>query len=56
MSIIQSLLSYYERDRIRPRPEMIVRFVLVLGVTADGILGLAKPSKSANAFVSRSHE
>ena len=48
MSIIQSLVSDYERDRIRPHPEMIVRFALALGVSADEILGLAKPPKSAN--------
>jgi transcriptional regulator with XRE-family HTH domain len=48
MSIIQSLISDYERDRIRPHPEMIVRFALALGVSADEILGLARPPKAAN--------
>ncbi len=42
MGIIQSLVSDYERDRLRPHPEMIVRFALALGVSSDEILGLTK--------------
>jgi len=44
MGTIQRLISDYERDRLRPHPEMIVQFARALEVTADELLGL-KPSK-----------
>ena len=40
IGIVQNLISDYERDKIRPYPEMIVRFALVLEVTTDALLGL----------------
>lgn len=48
MGIIQSLVSDYERDRLRPHPEMIVRFAIALAVTSDEILGLAKAPSTSN--------
>lgn len=45
MGIIQSLVSDYERDKLRPHPEMIARFAVALDVSADEILGLARPAK-----------
>lgn len=44
IGISQVLVSDYERERIRPHYEMIVRFSLALGVTSDELLGL-KASK-----------
>ncbi len=41
MGLIQTLISDYERDRIRPHPEMIVRFALALEVSTDDLLGLS---------------
>jgi len=46
IGIIQSLISDYERDRLRPHAEMIVRFALTLGVSTDEVLGVARPDKS----------
>jgi transcriptional regulator with XRE-family HTH domain len=46
MGIIQSLVSDYERDKLRPHPEMIARFAVALDVSADEILGLARPAKT----------
>jgi len=45
MGIIRELISEYERDKIRPHYEMIIRFALAFEVTTDEILGL-KLSKS----------
>jgi len=44
MGLIQTLISEYERDKLRPYHEMIIRFAIVLEVSADQILGL-KPMK-----------
>jgi transcriptional regulator with XRE-family HTH domain len=44
MGIVRILVSDYERGRLRPHPEMVARFALAFGVTADEIIGL-KPSK-----------
>ncbi len=40
MSIIQGLISDYERDKLRLHGEMVVRFAQALEVTADELLGL----------------
>jgi transcriptional regulator with XRE-family HTH domain len=40
MGIIQVLISDYERDKLRPHPEVIVRFAQALRVTTDELLGL----------------
>jgi transcriptional regulator with XRE-family HTH domain len=42
--LLQTLITDYERDRLRPYHEMIVRFALALHVSADELLGL-KSSK-----------
>ena len=49
IGITQVLVSDYERERLRPHYEMIIRFALALGVTTDELLGL-KTSK--NSFFS----
>lgn len=45
MGIIRELISDYEREKIRPHYEMVIRFALALDVTTDVLLGL-KPSKN----------
>jgi transcriptional regulator with XRE-family HTH domain len=45
ISNIRVLISDYERNKIRPHYEMIVRLALVLGVTADELLGIKQPKK-----------
>jgi transcriptional regulator with XRE-family HTH domain len=40
MGMIQVLISDYERDKLRPHPEVIVRFARALDVTVDELLGL----------------
>lgn len=42
MGIIQKLVSDYERDRLRPHPEMVARFSLALEITTDELIGLKK--------------
>jgi len=42
IGLVQGLVSDYERDKLRPHAEMVVRFAIALEVTADVILGLKK--------------
>jgi transcriptional regulator with XRE-family HTH domain len=42
MGIVRVLISDYERERIRPHYEMVIRYALALGVTTDELLGLKK--------------
>jgi len=42
IGIIQSLVSEYERDKLRLNAEMLARFALALKVSADELLGLRK--------------
>jgi transcriptional regulator with XRE-family HTH domain len=53
MGIIQAIVSSYERERIRPHADMIVRYALALDVTTDEILGLARESEQKQAPLSR---
>ena len=45
IGIIRELISNYERERIRPNYEMIIRLAIALEVTTDELLGV-KPPKS----------
>jgi len=45
VGIIQALVSDYERDKLRPHADMIVRFAVALEVTADELLGMQLPKK-----------
>lgn len=45
--IPQTLITDYERDKIRLHPEMVIRFAQALEVTADELLGI-KASKDNN--------
>lgn len=47
MGITQKLVSDYELDKLRPHPEMTIRFALAYKVTTDEILGI-KHSKPSN--------
>ena len=54
IGIIQSIVSDYERDRLRPHPDMLVRFAIALGTSTDELLGLkTPPSKKANSPANR---
>lgn len=45
MGLIQTLISEYERDQLRPYHEIIIRFALALEVSTDELLGV-KPIKN----------
>lgn len=45
IGIVQNIISEYERGRLRPHAEMIVRLAQALEVTADQLLGL-KPTRA----------
>jgi len=45
MGLVQTLISDYERDKLRPFHEIIIRFAFALDVSTDELLGV-KPSKS----------
>jgi transcriptional regulator with XRE-family HTH domain len=44
---IQAIISDYERDKLRPYADVVVRFALVLGVSTDELLGIQDRSTSA---------
>ncbi|MBT8364702.1 MAG: helix-turn-helix domain-containing protein [Deltaproteobacteria bacterium] len=48
LGIIQVLISDYERDKLRPYNEMIVRFARALDVSSDELLGLRLSKKKGN--------
>jgi transcriptional regulator with XRE-family HTH domain len=48
LDVIQSVVSSYERGRLRIHPTMIVKLTKVLQITADELLGISsKPKKEA---------
>ncbi len=49
IGIIQALISDYERGKLRPYADVVVRFALVLGVTTDELLGLERARPVASA-------
>jgi transcriptional regulator with XRE-family HTH domain len=51
LGIIQVMVSDYERDKLRPYHEMIVRLANALDMSTDELLGV-KPFKSKDAKVS----
>ena len=48
MGIIQVIISDYERDKLRPYHEMVIRFAQALEVSADELLGLKTPKTKGN--------
>ena len=47
IGIIQALVSDYELEKLRLNAEMLTRFALALGVSADELLGLDGTGKKA---------
>ena len=47
--MIQALVSDYERDKLRPYADVVVRLALALDVSTDELLGLARPKKRDGA-------
>lgn len=41
LDVIQSIISDYERGRLRPNPTILAKLAMVLHVSADEILGIA---------------
>ena len=48
IGITQVLVSDYERGRLRPHYEMIIRFAMALGITSDDLLGLKQTKNEDN--------
>ncbi len=48
IGLTQVLISDYERDKIRPHPEMIIRFSMALEVSSDHLLGLKEPKDAGH--------
>jgi transcriptional regulator with XRE-family HTH domain len=46
VGVMQTIISDYERGRLRVNPTMLAKLATVLQVSADEILGLAPPKKS----------
>jgi len=53
IGIIQTLVSDYERDRLRPHAEMVVRFAIALDVTTDELLGRTPPTRQPRPMGNR---
>jgi transcriptional regulator with XRE-family HTH domain len=53
MGITQALITDYERDKLRPYAEMVVRFALALGLSTDEVLGVRPSVVAAEARVPR---
>ena len=53
VGLLQGLVSDYERDKLRPHAEIIVRFAVVLEVSADELLGIRPPKRQAGALANR---
>lgn len=45
MGIVQTLVSDYERDKLRPHPEMLVRFAIALEISLDELMGLKESNQ-----------
>jgi len=46
IGIIRELISDYERGRLRPNYEMIIRFALIFEVSSDELLGIKTPKRN----------
>jgi transcriptional regulator with XRE-family HTH domain len=53
MGITQALITDYERDKLRPYAEMVVRFALALSLSTDEVLGVRASATAAEARVPR---
>lgn len=53
LGVTQSVVSDYERDVLRLNSALIVQLTALLGVSADELLGLARPSQTTTAIKNR---
>ena len=53
IGLTQALVTSYERNRLRMHSEMIARFALALGVSADDLIGLPSKRKSSAQKVTK---
>ena len=44
---IQAIISDYERNKLRPYADVVVRFAIVLGVSTDELLGIQERTAHA---------
>jgi transcriptional regulator with XRE-family HTH domain len=51
--MIQALISDYERDKLRPYADVVVRLALALGISTDELLGVDRPKKPTGAEKNR---
>ncbi len=48
IGIIRELVSDYEREKIRPHYEMVIRIALALDISTDELLGVKPTKKNGN--------
>ncbi len=48
MGVTQGLVSDYELDKLRPHPEIIIKFAQILEVTTDELLGVKSSKGDGN--------
>lgn len=56
MGLVQGLVSDYERDKLRPHAEMVIRFAHALDVSTDELLGTngrQRPEKKPSTKILR---
>jgi transcriptional regulator with XRE-family HTH domain len=53
MGIIQVLISDYECGKLRPNPDVLIKYATALQVTTDELLGLKPVAKSAGTIHNR---
>lgn len=56
MGLLQTLITDYERDKLRPYHDIIIRFALAFEVTTDTLLGVDNidvPAKEPNLKIQR---
>jgi transcriptional regulator with XRE-family HTH domain len=47
VGVIQPIISDYERGRLRPHPDMLVRLAGALSISSDELLGIATTPKAS---------
>jgi transcriptional regulator with XRE-family HTH domain len=52
-AMIQAVISDYERDKLRPYADVVVRLAVALAVSTDELLGLQPPKKADGADTNR---
>ena len=46
LDMVQAVISDYERDKLRPYADIVVRFAEVLGTSTDALLGITPVAKA----------